>query len=110
MGVDCNLTINPNWTLTVQSGGCFHQDEPIESKWTLSGNRIILSDPALKNKFGPHLTIRKVGKNLVFVPQENERAVRQRGFHHHICFWKNLLGEEGLELPAETEAITKPAQ
>ena len=99
-GFDCNLHLRGDHTLTVQYGGCFHQDPPLLASWDEDNNRIWLwnSEP-LQQKLGNYLTIVHYKNNIVLVPEREESKVQQKGYSPHWCFWKNLLGVGGLELP-----------
>ncbi len=106
-GVDCNVSVNADRTLTVQWGGCFHQDPVIKATWKISADKITWSDATLKKRLGPHLSVVGVGKNIVLVPQSNESKVKRHGYHYEYCFWRNLMGDKGLELPKEARELDK---
>ncbi|RYF50603.1 MAG: hypothetical protein EOO38_05265 [Cytophagaceae bacterium] len=115
-GRDCNLILRANGTMSVQTGGCFHQDDPIELRWKITGNKIIWSNPSLTHLrssdtvsklLGTHLFVVQVGENTVLVPQTKEAIIKRKNYHYTECFWKNLLGAKGLELPKEAEEINR---
>ena len=97
-GVDCDLTIRANKTLTVQTGGCFRRDPPIRTTWRLQGDRILLGSPALSTTFGSYLRVARYKNNLVLVPQRTS-ATQARPYSFHHTFWKNTM-KNGLQLPA----------
>jgi hypothetical protein len=114
MGFDCDLSIDADHTMTIQTGGCFHQDPPIKLNWRIVGDKIfwsprsipsIFSNARWKKGFGSYLSIVRVGKNIVLVPQRAETEIKRQGYDHEYCFWRNLMGDAGLELPKEARAF-----
>jgi hypothetical protein len=97
-GVDCNLRIRADKTLTVQTGGCFHQDPAVRSKWLLRGNRILLGNPALNDSLGSHLRVVRYKNNIVLVPQRTP-TTGSHPYSYHQTFWKNTM-KNGLQLSA----------
>lgn len=89
MGVDCDLRIKADHTMTVQTGGCFHSEPAIRVRWQISGNKITWSDSDLLPIFASS-TLKK-----------------RRGYDYEFCFWPNLLGDKGLELPKEAREFNK---
>ena len=116
MGKDCDLILHADGTMTVQTGGCFHKDEPIRVRWRITRDKITWSNAAilkplsslqLEKQFGSYLSIIQVGKNTVLVPQNNAPVVKRESYHYQRCFWKNLMGDKGLKLPEEAKYIDR---
>ena len=103
MGRDCNLKLSQSGEITVQWGGCFSQDKTIASAWHREKERLVLRHPVLVQRLGAYLTIIRQGKHLVLIPQRNEVLVKRFGYDYELCFWPNLLGEGGLEVPKEAK-------
>ena len=96
-GFDCNLKISSINTLSVQFGGCFHQDPLIETQWKLQGDRIKFQNASLNKSLGSSLRVAKYKGHFVLLP---ERPQANRGTHeysYYHCFWRNTM-KNGLQL------------
>ncbi|WLT32329.1 hypothetical protein [Geothrix sp. PMB-07] len=88
-GQDCTLVFKTDKTLSVQYGGCFHQDPWIRSPWAWDGERINIINPELHTKLGKYLVVSSYKSNLILVPQLEQAAVAKDGFKLAHCFWKS---------------------
>lgn len=95
-GFDCNLEILPGHALTVRYGGCFYRGPLMRSTWRLEGDRLMISDPALRIKLGPYLEVVRCKNYLILVPQSEQRYIVEHGYNRAHCFWPNQL-EGGLQ-------------
>ena len=99
-GEDHNLILKPNGTLSLQNGGCFHQDPAIKSSWRQRGDRITFDNAALRSQLGSVLRIVRYRGYVLLVPQRRDAgSVRSSGYPLRDCFWRNLMKGSGLQLP-----------
>ncbi len=96
-GFDCNLKINANHTLSVQYGGCFHQDPPINSGWKLQGDRIKFQNDALLKTLGSSLKIGKYKGHLVLLPERPQNSSGKTSYALSANFWRNTM-KDGLQI------------
>lgn len=96
-GYDCDLTIRPDHTLSVQYGGCFHRDPAIESGWKLQGDRIKLQNDALLKTLGSSLKIGKYKGHLVLLPERPQSSDGKVSYALSRSFWKNTM-KDGLQI------------
>ena len=101
MGEDCNLIVKQDFMLKVRFGGCFSSEPWVESPFQVEGDKIVLGESSLRRKFGKYLSHEIYKANDVLVPEVNKDDVSTNGFRQDHCFWRNLLGEKGLELPPD---------
>ncbi len=98
-GEDHDLIVNADGTMSLQNGGCFHQDPPIKSLWRRTGNRITFDNAALKRQLGLYLRVVRYRGYMLLVPQRQEAKIaRSFGYPPHYCFWQSLM-RGGLQLP-----------
>ena len=96
-GFDCNMKISSATKLAVQYGGCFHQDEPIESAWTLEGDKIKLQSSELNKTLGSYLRIVRYKNHFVLVPELKQPNQGKHKYSYSHCFWRNTM-KNGLKL------------
>ncbi len=98
-GEDHNLTLNADGTLSLQNGGCFHQEPSIKSSWRQQGSQITFDNAVLKRQLGTYLRIIRYQGYLLLVPQRQEAEIaKSSGYPPYYCFWQNLM-QDGLQLP-----------
>lgn len=101
-GSDCNLRIDSDHRMRVQYGGCYHQDRPLFASWVLKDDVIqIVGSKELATKLGTYLRLHFHKGNLILVPERETRTVSLQGYLRDHCFWHNLLGSKGLQLPRD---------
>ena len=100
-GKDCNLEIQNDTKLRVRFGGCFSTGPWIESSYSRNGDKVVIDNPELRKELGTSLSIAKYKSNLILVPELNSELLKKRQFPADRCFWTNLLGSGGLELPKD---------
>lgn len=96
-GFDCNLEIRPDNTLTVQFGGCFHQDPPIKTRWKIEGDKIRFRSTALDQSLGSYLRVARYKNHFVLLPERQQAQQGQHPYSYNHCFWRNLM-KNGLQL------------
>jgi len=99
-GQDCTLVFKADNTLSVQYGGCFHQDPWVRSPWSWDGERINIINPELHMKLGKFLAVSRYKSNLILVPQLEQATVAKEGFKLAHCFWKST---EARLVPVESD-------
>jgi len=99
-GEDHNLILNADGTLSLQNGGCFHQDPAIKSSWRRKGNRITFDNAALRSQLGSALRIVRYRGYVLLVPQRRDaESTRLSGYSLRYCFWQNSMQAGGLRIP-----------
>ncbi len=96
-GLDCNLKISSDNTLTVQFGGCFHQDPAIKSRWKLQGDKIKFQNTYLNKSLGSFLRVVKYKNHFVLLPTRPQKHQGQHKYSHFHSFWRNTM-KNGLQL------------
>ena len=99
-GEDHNLTLKPNGTLSLQNGGCFHQDPAIKSSWRRQGDRITFDNAVLRRQLGSSLRIVHYRGYMLLVPQRDAESGRALGYSLRYCFWQNPNMAAGLKVPS----------